>query len=194
MSALFCVTLEWVSAKNYCQGQSYSPEISGTIEPIIGNPTKGYLKKLVNGLTFGVVYGDMSSIQSLNADPEDWADIGAYEAQAGLEKYAIMALPGNAPKNIIKFINPKALISRQGRNEMTGSKVKRIRKRIKSDGYDESQQIDVADVNGKMIIIDGHHRAAAASAAQLKQVPVRVKNVSQQDADQLLMEAAEARY
>ena len=168
--------------------------ITGTIEPIVGSAVKGYIKTLVNGFTFGIVYGDISSIQSLNADPEDRADMEAYEAQAGLEKYATMALPGNAPNNIIKSINPKALISRQGRNEMTGSKIKRIRKSMKSGGYDESQPIDVADVNGKMIIIDGHHRAAAASAAQLKKVPVRIKKVSQQDANQLLIEAAEAKY
>ena len=78
------------------QGQSYSPEITGTIEPIVGSPTKGFLKSLVNDLTFGIVYGDISSIPSLKADPIDNADIEAYEEQAGAERYAMAFLPGKA--------------------------------------------------------------------------------------------------
>ena len=118
----------------------------------------------------------------------------AYDAQAGMEKYATMALPGSAPKNIIKHLNPKILLSRQRRDEMTNSQVKRMRKEMKSEGFDGFEPIDIANVNGKMIIIDGHHRAAAASAAKMKEVPVRLNNVSRQEADQLLREVAEARY
>lgn len=78
------------------QGQNYSPVITGTIEPIVGSPTKGFLKYLVNAITFGIVYGDISSIPSLNADPIDRADIEAYKEQAGAEHYAMAILPGNA--------------------------------------------------------------------------------------------------
>ncbi|ARD24079.1 AHH domain-containing protein [Shewanella japonica] len=84
--------------------QNYSIEITGTIEPIIGSPTKGYLKSLVNGLTIGIVYGDISSIPALNADPIDSADIEAYKEQAGMEQYATAILPGNAAATATKTL------------------------------------------------------------------------------------------
>ena len=75
--------------------QKYSQETTGTIEPIVGSPIRGFWKSLVRGVTIGIKYGDISSIPSLNANPIDTADIAAYEAQAGLERYAMMFLPGN---------------------------------------------------------------------------------------------------
>ncbi|MEW9679167.1 ParB N-terminal domain-containing protein [Pseudomonas sp. TE50-2] len=53
--------------------------------------------------------------------------------------------------------------------------------------------MDVANVNGKLIIIDGHHRAEAAAKAGIKNVPVNVDGVTREQADQLMREAAEAR-
>ena len=76
------------------QGQSYSSTITGSIEPIVGSSTKGFLKSLVNGITAGIVYGDISRFPSLNADPIDSADIEAYEEQAGASRYAMVVLPG----------------------------------------------------------------------------------------------------
>jgi len=58
-------------------------------------------------------------------------------------------------------------------------------------GYDPNHPIDVADVDGRQIIVDGHHRARAAAQAGIKEVPVRVHSVISTQADQLLREAAE---
>ncbi|PMZ04372.1 hypothetical protein C1Y08_09870 [Pseudomonas sp. FW306-02-F02-AA] len=63
----------------------------------------------------------------------------------------------------------------------------------KANGYDENYPIDAANVDGKLIILDGHHRAEAASKAGIKDVPVNVHSVTKEEADQLMREAAEAR-
>jgi len=94
---------------------------------------------------------------------------------------------------VTKNVNPGSLISRQNSNEMSGSQVKRIAKDMKANGYNADEPVDVAIVNGKMIIIDGHHRAEAARKAGIKNIPVRVYPVTKEQGDQLLREAAEAR-
>ena len=81
---------------------------------------------------------------------------------------------------------------RQGPTEMTGSKVERFKKAMKTDGYGNFPPIDVANAEGRLIIVDGHHRAAAAARAGLREVPVNVRNVGSEEASQILREAAEA--
>jgi filamentous hemagglutinin len=76
---------------------------------------------------------------------------------------------------------------------MSGSQVKRPVKDMKENGFDANNPVDVALVNGKMIIIDGHHRAQAAAKAGLKDIPVRIHEVTKEQGEQLLREAAEAR-
>ncbi len=76
---------------------------------------------------------------------------------------------------------------------MSGSQVKRLTKDMKANGYDANQPIDAANVDGKLIILDGHHRAQAASKAGIKDVPVNVHSVTREQAHQLMREAAEAR-
>jgi len=92
----------------------------------------------------------------------------------------------------LRSLNPKSLIGRQGPSEMTGSKVERFKKAMKADGYGNFPPIEAANAEGRLIIIDGHHRAAAAARAGLREVPVNVRNVSSEEASQLMREAAEA--
>ncbi len=99
----------------------------------------------------------------------------------------------NTDKTFSKNVDPKTLISRQDKNEMSGSQVKRLVKDMKENGFDANNPVDVALVNGKMIIIDGHHRAQAAAKAGLKDIPVRIHEVTKEQGEQLLREAAEAR-
>lgn len=89
--------------------------------------------------------------------------------------------------------SPRSLISRQGSDEMTGSQIKRMVKDMKLNGYAGYDPIDVANVNGKLIIIDGHHRAEAAAKAGIRDVPIVVHEVTRQEGEALLQEAAEAR-
>jgi ParB-like chromosome segregation protein Spo0J len=52
--------------------------------------------------------------------------------------------------------------------------------------------VEVANVNGEQIIIDGHHRAAAAIRAGIKEIPVTTTPVTPQQAAQLAADAAAA--
>jgi ParB-like chromosome segregation protein Spo0J len=74
--------------------------------------------------------------------------------------------------------DPKQLISRQTQKEMTPNKVKKLRKKIRKNGFDRNQPIEVVDVNGKLIIRDGHHRTEAAIREKLPSVPVRIYKVT----------------
>ncbi|WP_223670520.1 hemagglutinin repeat-containing protein, partial [Xanthomonas citri] len=103
------------------------------------------------------------------------------------------AITQDGSEIITRNVDPKILIGRQGRDEISGSQVKRYTKDMKANGYDVNHPIDVAKVDGKLIIIDGHHRALAAPRAGIKEVPVNVHNVTREEADQLMREAAEAR-
>ena len=91
--------------------------------------------------------------------------------------------------------NSKNLISRQGPLEMTGNKVKKYRKKLKEDNNQIGKDyppIDVADVDGKRIIIDGHHRTESAVREGVKEVPIKINDVSKTQAEQLLRDAAHA--
>ncbi|MEQ4925320.1 VENN motif pre-toxin domain-containing protein, partial [Proteus hauseri] len=100
---------------------------------------------------------------------------------------------GKVNQQQYKSVAPNILIGRQDRTEMSGSQVKRLVNDMKINGFNMSEPIDVAIVNGKMIIIDGHHRVEAARKAGIKDIPVRINVVTKEQGDQLLREAAEAR-
>ena len=51
---------------------------------------------------------------------------------------------------------------------MSGSQVKRLVKDMKTNGFDVNEPIDAAIVNGKVIIIDGHHRAEEQQRLELR--------------------------
>lgn len=75
---------------------------------------------------------------------------------------------------------------------MSGSAIKRLVKDMKVNEFDATQPIDVAIINGKTIIIDGHHRAVAAARAGIKNIPIRVNKVTEAQGIQILIEAVEA--
>jgi hypothetical protein len=91
-----------------------------------------------------------------------------------------------------ELVNPKKLVPSHRPDEVSQSKVDRLRKKMKTMGYDEAYPIDYAEVDGRMIITDGHHRAEAAVKAKLPSVPVNRVEVSQSQADELALSAAEA--
>ena len=92
----------------------------------------------------------------------------------------------------IQFVNPNILISRQTPSEISNSKVKRLRKKIREQGFDESKPIEVANIDGRLIILDGHHRVIAARQQRLLSIPIKVNQVSAEEELQLLLEASEA--
>lgn len=113
---------------------------------------------------------------------------------ASIEKSVESAQQSQTSQNQpnFEFVNPNSLISRQTPNEMSGSKVKRLKKNIREKGFDIEQPIEVADVDGKLIILDGHHRASAARQLGLKRVSIKRQKVPIDQEEQLLREAAEA--
>ena len=92
----------------------------------------------------------------------------------------------------VELVNPNALISRQTPSEMSGSKIKRLKKKIHEQGFDPEQPIEVADIDGKLIILDGHHRASAARQLRLQLAPIKRIEVTPDQEQKLLLEAAEA--
>jgi filamentous hemagglutinin len=84
------------------------------------------------------------------------------------------------------------LRGRQARREFTGSKIKRLKKNMQKNGFNEEYPIDIAEVGGRKVIIDGHHRARAVGAAGIKDVSVRIHPVTPEQGNTLLQEAAEA--
>jgi ParB-like chromosome segregation protein Spo0J len=88
--------------------------------------------------------------------------------------------------------DPKSLISRQGPSEMTGNKIKNLAKDMKENGFRPDFPVEVANVNGEQIIMNGHHRTAAAIRAGIKEIPVTVKKVTPQKAVELAADAAAA--
>lgn len=90
-------------------------------------------------------------------------------------------------------VDPRSLVSRQPRSQMTGNKVKRYRKAMRAQGgYGNFPPIEVARVDGKNIIWDGHHRTQAAIGEGIRQVPVQYRAVSAQETSQLIRDVIEA--
>jgi ParB-like chromosome segregation protein Spo0J len=84
------------------------------------------------------------------------------------------------------------LKGRQLGGEFSGSKIRRLKKAMRDRGFDEAYPIDIVEIDGHKIIIDGHHRARAAGAAGIKEVPVRINPVTPEQGTTLLAQAAEA--
>lgn len=92
----------------------------------------------------------------------------------------------------ITFVNPHNLISRQTPIEMSGNKIKRLQKAMKQTGFNPEYPIEVAEVDGQLIIIDGHHRVMAAKKAKIALIPIILHQVSSAQAEQLLIEVSDA--
>ena len=85
--------------------------------------------------------------------------------------------------------SPRSLLSRQGPDEMTGNMVKRFTSMMREKGYADFPPVDIVIVEGRRIIIDGHHRAAAAARAGIKEIPVRIHEVSPEVGQNYLIQA-----
>jgi len=90
------------------------------------------------------------------------------------------------------FFNPKILLSRQTSLEMSGSKIKRLRKQIKENGFDINKPIKVVEIENQLIILDGHHRVEVAKKLRLTEIPIIKETVSDYQREKLLMDIADA--
>lgn len=76
---------------------------------------------------------------------------------------------------------------------MSGSRIKSISRDMRANGYDSKFPIEAVNVDGRLIIRDGHHRTDAAVRARIAEVPVRVVPVSPDVARQMALDAAALR-
>lgn len=170
------------------------------------------------GIMFlGPVFGAPAALARMAGAPEPVVES---MGQLGLDMAGVAGVPGargggrviepvpmrpvaTAPRNLArdgvviqktppKTINPRLLASRQGPSEMSKSKVDRLAKKMKKDGFDPSKPIEVADADGKNIIINGHHRAEAAIKAGIKEVPIDIAVVSPGEAAVLRAQVQDA--
>lgn len=95
----------------------------------------------------------------------------------------------NAP---VVDLDPKILIPRQTIAEMSQSRVNKLRKKIRKNGFDLSYPIAAANIERKLIIIDGHHRTQAAVREQLPSIPVQIYILSPEKGSEYLIQASEA--
>lgn len=78
-------------------------------------------------------------------------------------------------KSSILHINPKSLVPRDTKEQITQSSVKRLERDMRKRGYDQSRPISgVRRKDGRIVISDGHHRVRAAIRAGIDKVPVEV--------------------
>jgi RHS repeat-associated protein len=98
---------------------------------------------------------------------------------------------GPASKSTAKT---RELFGRQTKHEFSSSKIRRLKKNMKQNGFDPNKPIEIVEVDGRKIIVDGHHRARAAGAAGIKEVPVKVLKVDPATAERYVQEAAEAAH
>ncbi|MGU7773982.1 RHS repeat-associated core domain-containing protein [Burkholderia sp. MR1-5-21] len=134
-------------------------------------------------------YYDPSAGRFIGKDPIGLAGgINPYEYASNPTEWID---PLGLSKQCPTMINPRRLQSRQGPSEMTGNKVKRYASAMRAQGgFGTFPPIEAADVgDGKLVIIDGHHRVEAAMKAGISEVPVNVTTVSPEEAAQLKEEA-----
>lgn len=99
------------------------------------------------------------------------------------------------PTYTIEEVDPRILISRQDKTEMESSKIKRLKKKMKDEGFvhNPDEPVSVVNADGKLIIIDGHHRVQAAKSSKLQKITILLRKASsREESDRLIREAAEA--
>ena len=102
-------------------------------------------------------------------------NIGKAVFKAGVKKGVAKGAKKISTDPPIQQVDPRNLIPTQTRNEISGSAVKRLKKDMQKNGFDQSQPVDaVRNSRGRLEIEDGHHRTEAARKAGLDKIPVRV--------------------
>ena len=155
---------------------------------------RGDLERTCEGIGAALVQGAMLAAPFARAGEVAAAtgEAGELVAASGeaAEAAGVVAGASRVPKT--GMARTRGLYGRQTRAEFCGSQIKRLKKRMQQRGYDASKPIEIVEVNGRKIIVDGHHRARAAGAAGIREVPVEVIVVNPATASQYLREAADA--
>lgn len=103
------------------------------------------------------------------------AAIATGSAIATSAAQGVRATTQAATKTETIFTSPKNLLPTQPKSDLTGSVVNRLAKDMQKNGFDPTKPISgQTTATGRIEIVDGHHRAAAAIKAGIEKVPVEV--------------------
>jgi hypothetical protein len=156
---------------------------------------------LAKGTSYaGDTVGTLRSVSSpsfldtsfLEVPQGDWSASGVPNGEAPFAD--AMNHAAEAPTAQIRDVDPRQLVSRQGPDEMDQDAVRVLRQDMEEYGYDTTYPIDAAEVDGQLIIQDGHHRVQAAISAQIPEIPVRVNPVTSAQATKLGQEATQVLF
>ena len=85
-----------------------------------------------------------------------------------------------------EMMSPKSLLPTE---KPSANQVARLAKDMKANGFDQSHPISTIRVNGRNVIMDGNHRAAAAAKAGIQKIPVVTSEAPQAVSDQAWSDA-----
>jgi ParB-like nuclease domain len=160
-------------------------------------PVETYESSLLEGYPATVTeeplsYGGRTATRARQPSKRASADKNAQSKTTN--KATIEASVGTkeTPLNTEMSLPVQELYGRQLNGEYNRSAIRRYKKSMQQEGFDSDYPIRVAEVNGRKIIIDGHHRSRAAGAAGIKEVPVIIEKLSPEESFLLEQQAAEA--
>jgi hypothetical protein len=84
------------------------------------------------------------------------------------------------------MISTRSLLGIQAKSEMTGSRISRIAKDMKVNGFRSDEPIQAVKIDNKNYILDGLHRVEAAKRAGIAEVPTMFNEVSPERASDIL--------
>ena len=117
-----------------------SSQPTGIAEPLQGSSLRGMYYSLVRGGTLGIVYGEISSSPWLNADPQQSADIEAFESEAGVSQHFMAIMPGNVVSKAVPLIRAAVTKNSDGVFQFGDDLVKEIAQHQYSAGFNHLKQ------------------------------------------------------
>ncbi|EYF08589.1 ParB N-terminal domain-containing protein [Chondromyces apiculatus] len=164
-----------------------------------------YLGATVTGAVLGIAYRGAGQGLGKAGDAMTKAAHKSIEKAAPVVKEIVLApaglflgtgpggrlprLPSGKATPDSMMVNPRAL--RPTHEVDSRSAVDNLKKKLTKEGFDPTQPIQAVEVEGSLYITDGHHRTAASIKANIKEVPVEVRQPStQMEAEQLFRDYA----
>jgi RHS repeat-associated protein len=155
-----------VSSKQGCDNTAGESEINAKI----GNAVYGFVSAFADKWNSLVHDGTPEGAPTVsdNGAQSKGATVGTIVVNGII----FVASGGEKSPENVDFMSPKDLVPTQSKSQLENSVVNKLAKDMKENGFDDEHPISTISVNGKNVILDGHHRVAAAIKANIKQIPV----------------------
>jgi len=179
-----------------CSTSPADPGLAGVTTNDIIDAFRGvsqvYERTMIAGVSFipGVLSAGMRRFGFTQLEVDGfWVGVGVY----GIPPVRFANLLSCRSRSLLQklrqapdeLVHVSDLKSRQPPREMTRSRIDRLAKSMQERGFNVEYPIEIVEYEGKLIIYDGHHRAAAAGRAGIREVPVRRRVVSSEEAKRL---------